>query len=133
MPRYPVLQPNGNLAIWSTIVDSLVAVDLTVQQAARELTCWHKGPNLTYCRAVANGSKPFEFWKSWDECLGLMIDREGESVPDIQYLISITPNMEGVRIYGKLIDAERVADEARFAWEDYIKDKEMAKQKEAAA
>lgn len=124
MPHYPVLQPNGNLAIWSTIIDSLVAVDLTVEQAARELASWHAGPNLTYCRAVANGSKPFGWWKSWVECLGWMIAREGESDPDIQYAVSITSasDMEGVHLYEVLIRAERAADDARFAWEDWRKE-----------
>jgi len=33
MPAYPVLQPDGQLAVWSTVVDNFIAFDLSVESA----------------------------------------------------------------------------------------------------
>lgn len=38
MPRCPVIQPNGKVAIWSTVVDDFVAIDCDVMEMVEELT-----------------------------------------------------------------------------------------------
>lgn len=67
MPRYPVLQPDGKLAVWSTIVDKFLGFDYTVQQAMEWLADRYENTPESFeyeCVSVAAGVVP-DFMQDW--------------------------------------------------------------------
>ena len=118
MPHYPVLQPNGKLAVWSTIVDCFTALDCSVDDAAAEIGRWHSGDVRGACVSVAAGLLPFDHWKDWDVCLGWVLVSVGENDESVKYALSITPDQTAARLYADLIRTERAADDLRFRWDD---------------
>ena len=95
MPHYPVLQPDGQLAIWSTIVDSFTCFNCTPIEAADELMAWHKDESaraLSLCERVAKGEIPFEHWRGWENRVTLAIVLHGKDDETVQYALEITPD-----------------------------------------
>ena len=95
MPHYPVLQPDGQLAIWSTIVDSFTCFNCTPIEAADELMAWHKDESaraLSLCERVAKGEIPFEHWRTWENRVTLAILQHGRDDETVQYALEITPD-----------------------------------------
>ena len=74
MPKYPVLQPDGKLAVWSTISDTFSYLDCTVDEAADGLLQWYTefvASNVTrpelydMVSRCAAGEMVYPFWRDW--------------------------------------------------------------------
>ena len=74
MPKYPVLQPDGKLAVWSTITDTFSYLDCTVDEAADGLLQWYTefvASNVTrpelydMVSRCAAGEMVYPFWRDW--------------------------------------------------------------------
>lgn len=128
MPSYPVLQPDGQLAVWSTIVDHFTAFDCTPEEAAYAIDWQWRTPNpmtIAYCAAVQRGEKPVDHWRDWDSRVGFAMLQHGENDKTVRQAIALTPDMTIARLYYELGKAETAADELRFQLEDAIKAKAL--------
>ena len=112
MPHYPIRQPDGLLGVWSTIVDCIVAFDCLPTEAADEISRWHRGDHLAICERVANGDKPFSHWNDWDDCVGEMLARYGETDDTVMQALERTPNRRISDLIHALWRAESRADDA---------------------
>ena len=124
MPSYPVLQPDGQLAVWSTIVDHFTAFDCTPAEAAEVIDRQWRTPTpmtIDYCAAVQRGEKPFDHWQDWNSRVGFAMLQHGENDETVQQAIALTPDMTIAKLYYELGKAETAADELRFQLEDAIK------------
>lgn len=69
MARHPVLQPDGKLAIYGTVVDNFVALDCTVDEAIASLVTWYGPEHVDDLERVvklcAAGQQVFEWWEDW--------------------------------------------------------------------
>ena len=69
MARHPVLQPDGKLAIYGTVVDNFVALDCTEDQAIAQLVTWYGPEHVADLERVvklcAAGQQVFEWWEDW--------------------------------------------------------------------
>jgi len=106
MPAYPVLQPDGQLAVWSTVVDNFIAFDLSVESATYVIGLRHSGNVKEICQRVANGEKPFDHWKDWFDCVGLMIGRYGEDDAEVQAALTRTPDRRIPDLIASIWNAE---------------------------
>lgn len=111
MPHYPVLQPDGLLAVWSTIVDHFTAFDCSPTEAAEEISRWHTGNVTAICKQVANGDKPFDHWKDWDDCVGEILARYGETDETVVMALERTLNRRISDLIAALWRAESRADD----------------------
>lgn len=96
MPHYPVLQPDGKFAIYSTIVDAFTVMDATAEQALEELTLWHRIPDeakeLDHLKRIAAGEVPkYAHWHSWDYCAAWIIFFHGRDDEQADYIRQRTP------------------------------------------
>ena len=99
MPHYPVRQPNGKLAIYSTIVNSFTMYDCEIVDAVNEIINWHKDtdPPTIYGKVadIAAGRDPKQvskWWGDWEQCLSVTAWRHGwedEVVVDLMNMTSI--------------------------------------------
>jgi len=124
MPGYPVLQPDGQLAVWSTIVDHFLAFDCAAEKAAQEIDWQLRQPNqrtIDICAAVQRGEKPFAHWQDWNSRVGFAMLQHGENDETVRQAIALTPDMTIAKLYYELGKAETAADELRFQLEDAIK------------
>ena len=88
MPHYPVLQPDGQWSVFSTIVDAFVVVDATLNEALDELENWHhfdRAEQMAHLDQIAAGSPPrYPHWKTWDAsaawCIFLRLGTIDEAV-----------------------------------------------------
>lgn len=90
MPRAIVKQPDGQYALWSTVVDNFVTVNATVEDlVAEELrhpraSLYHGGIQKLQedlCREVVNLADTGRAWKwapTWDEAVKIIRDLHGE-------------------------------------------------------
>lgn len=118
MPRYPVLQPDGKLAIWSTIVDHFLAFDCTQDEAVQELSQYHTGPIAETVRRTAAGEIPFEWCQDWADCVAEAHWRHGEENEAVQEAMTRTPDPMMRRYIGMCVatsKAEIAADDLRAA------------------
>lgn len=126
MPSYPVLQPNGQLAVWSTVVDHFMAFDCTPYEAAAQIEWSRHQPTeraIELCAAVQRGEKPYDHWQDWDSRVGSAMSQHGENDETVLQAIALTPDMTIARSYYELGKAESAADELRFQLEDALKAK----------
>lgn len=92
MPHYPVLQPDGKIAVWSTIVDSFTAFDCDQAEAVSELAQWHKGNLADVTARVANGEIPFDHWQDWADCAAWATFVHGADDATVQQAMERTPD-----------------------------------------
>lgn len=78
MPAFPVLQPDGKLAVFSTVVDSFVALDCSIEEATEEVSQRHSGDVETTVKDVAAGRIPYPHFMEWADCVAWAIVRYGE-------------------------------------------------------
>lgn len=124
MPSYPVLQPDGQLAVWSTIVNHFLAFDCTAEKAAQEIDWQLRQPNqrtIDICAAVQRGEKPFDHWGNWTTRVGWALHLHGEDDETVQEALKRTPDKTLIMLYRAVCETERAADDARFAYEDALK------------
>ena len=69
MPHYPVLQDNGLMAVWSTVVDTFTALNCSDAECAAEIAKWHTGPSAQYVANTRAGNL-YEFQDRWADRLG---------------------------------------------------------------
>ncbi len=74
MGRQIIRQPDGKFAIFCSIVDSLVAKDLTRRQVVERMDARAHAENVRFVRqtttALVEGGKPyFQFTMTWDEAV----------------------------------------------------------------
>jgi len=77
MPHYPVLQPDGQWAVFSTIVDAFTVFDATINEALDELEKWHKldrAEQVAHLERIAAGEQPrYPHWHDWDASAAWML------------------------------------------------------------
>lgn len=96
MPHYPVLQPDGQWAIYSTIVDAFTVMDATTEQALEELASWHRIPDeakeLDHLNRIASGEAPkYAHWHNWNYCAAWIIFFHGEHSEQRLFVEQRTP------------------------------------------
>jgi len=69
-----IRQPDGRFAVFSTVVDSLVATDMTRRQLVEQMDARSHRDNVMHVRWVtdllARGKKPFyQFTMTWEEAV----------------------------------------------------------------
>lgn len=118
MARQPVLQPNGKLAIYGTIVDNFVALDCTVDQAIESLVTWYGPESVQEIERVvklcAAGHQVFEWWHDWPERLAWAMYLHTKDDPMVRKAWYRTPNMITRRYIEQFVatcQAESRADE----------------------
>ncbi len=94
MARYAVLQPNGKLMVWSTIVDAPIAIDCTPEEATEVLLEDRRAEIASHVSAVQNGTNPTG-GKSWSDCLGRAGWVHGEGDESVLAMMRMTPNLAG--------------------------------------
>lgn len=114
MPHYPVLQPDGLLAVWSTIVDHFTAFDCSVEEATDKVSKWHTGDVLSVCQKVAAGEKPFDHFGDWDDCVGQAVARHGEENETVKMALERTTDRRIIDLIVAVWRAEKRADEAEY-------------------
>lgn len=95
MPTYPVLQPDGKIAIWSTVVDNFLGFDYTVDEATDELltrTSSSRGLVKGYTQDVAEGRIPLDWWSDWPERVGWALFQQGSSDEGVTEAMARTPD-----------------------------------------
>jgi hypothetical protein len=109
MPAFPVLQPDGRLAIYSTVVDHFTAFDCSVQEAVEEVSQRHRGDVETAVKEVAAGRIPYPHFETWVDCVAWAIFMHGE---DNETVLMAMDRSEKVQdeIYQK-VDAYRADDQ----------------------
>lgn len=116
MPHYPVLQPDGKLAVWSTIVDTFTAFDCTQADAVSILQQWHTG-NLSEATAkVANGEIPFEHWDDWAGCVAWAQFMHGADDATVKAALERTPDTMTCRYIEQFVatcQSEAIANDLR--------------------
>lgn len=123
MPQYPVLQPNGNIAIWSTVVDHFIALDCTPAEAVSVLSERYRNDSRLagFVDAVQRGQRPFDHWNDWIDCLAwvlVTVGMEDETVR-VAWELTTTPMVRRCAEQGAAtMRAEQRADEAAYAADD---------------
>lgn len=85
MARYPVLQPNGNYAVWSTIVDGYVAIECDREEATAAMREWYSTMPLAdfnykldeAFKRLADGHAAFDWASKWNNLLPWQAYRQG--------------------------------------------------------
>jgi hypothetical protein len=116
MPHYPVLQPDGLLAVWSTIVDNFVAFDCNQVEAVRELSQWHTGNLAEVTAKVVNGEIPFDHWNDWADCVAWAQFMHGVEDGTVKEAMQRTPDAMTRRYIEQFVatcKAESAADNLR--------------------
>lgn len=116
MPHYPVVQPDGKFAVYSTVVDAFSCFDMTAEEALDELLTWHRVKNydaeLDHLRRMAAGEPPkYPSWRGWDETAAWVIffhrgDKHSEQRNEIENRTPIE------RMAGILVDVQTYLDDA---------------------
>ena len=129
MPTYPVKQPDGQLAVWSTVVDHFLAFDCDVDGAAHIISMRHSGNVREVCEQVAAGEKPFDHFEDWEDLVGQALGRYGEEDQTVQWALERTPDRRYPDLYAALWRAEGRMQDAEYEAEKL--QKEMSRQREA--
>ena len=119
MPQYPVLQPDGKLAVWSTVVDHFIALDCTREEAVSVLDRRYSDHqrSVELVAKVAAGERPFERWDDWPDCVAWVVGRDGEEDADAKELLARTPDpmtRRYIEMRAALGKTEVRADEAQY-------------------
>ncbi len=116
MPSYPVKQPDGKLAIWSTIVDHFTAFDCDIDECARELSYRYRDPIdklRQWCAETLDGKVDY---RDWPDLLGMALARFGPTDETVKEAMDRTPD-ELTRRYAEKIQhiwrIERELDDMR--------------------
>ena len=84
MSNQIIRQPDGNYAIWSTVVDHFTAIDMTLDDivemwAAEERSRIAKKV-FEIVTQLENGGKPYhQFTRTWDDAIGFIKAVHGET------------------------------------------------------
>jgi len=119
MPRYPVLQPDGRIAVWSTIVDTFVGLDCSVDEATGIMMQWFDNEERANVHGIvtrcAAGEKVFDWWDDWAKCLAWATYLHGVEDDTIKWATERTPDAMTRRYIEQFVrtcKAESRADEA---------------------
>lgn len=109
MPQYPVLQPDGQYAIWSTVSDDFIFLGLTAAQCESELARRYPNMESSAIDEVIHGVTYGEEsdYMRWPECLAWATYRHGENDADVVLAHSITPDDIKKRAMDILADIKR--------------------------
>jgi len=120
MPRYPVLQPDGKLAVWSTIVDTFVAIDCASDEAAAVLQHWYDNESRSELQEIVNrcakGEQVYDWWWDWPKCVAWATFLHGESDGTVKLAMERTPDAmtrRYIKQYVMTCKAESNGDEFR--------------------
>lgn len=96
MPQFPVLQPDGKLAVWSTIVDHFIALDCTEQDAVKVLSRRYSDTasvrdGVARC---ARGELVNPWWMRWDRCVVWAIVQHGLDDETVHKALKLTPEAD---------------------------------------
>ena len=95
MAIYPVRQPNGNLAIWSMVVEQFTAFDLTIAAAAASIKERHSSQMddiRAFCTNVQKGKIPYPWMMTWDEALAKALHQYGKDDEEVKKALDLTPD-----------------------------------------
>lgn len=119
MPSYPVRQPDGQLAIWSTIVDHFTAFDCDIAECVEELAMRYRTSHAKleqWCVDVQNGKIEYDYMRDWPDLLGVALARFGDDDETVKEAMERTPD-ELTRRYAKQVQhiwsIERRLDDMR--------------------
>lgn len=122
MSQYPVLQPNGKLAVWSTIVDHFIALDCTPDETVEVLA--HRYPDRAKVAervaAVQRGEKVHDHWDDWPDCVAWAMNLHGPDDETVKDAMALTPDPMTRRYIDQVVatcKVERIADDARYELE----------------
>lgn len=91
MPRYPVLQPNGKFAVWSTIVDHFIMLDCSKDEAIRFVEKCGNYSNLPkFIDEVEQGKLPLHWWHDWPDLVADALGRHGEEDETVKEALALT-------------------------------------------
>ena len=119
MPHYAVLQPDGRMAVFSTIVDAITRYNLSDEQAIAEIERWHTGDVASHVADTRAGNLlPHQM--DWTEALTWHLHRHNLDDPDLRStaLIAMTPTDQRAAIAYQL---HRMANDLiaqNEAWHD---------------
>lgn len=91
MPKQIVVQPNGMLALWSTVVDDFVCFDATEEEIADELSdglirIWRQRVKDVLAE-LRKGGKPYrDFTRSFDECVSTIREIHGGDTESLRMM-----------------------------------------------
>lgn len=113
MPQYPVLQPDGNYAIWSTVVDHFVWMGLTEPQCQAELQRRYPSVESSaidkVIHEVTYGDSDF---MRWPRCLAWATYHHGENDAGVTLAYGITPEDMKAHVMDILADIRREGEPA---------------------
>ena len=135
MPSYPVLQPDGKIAIWSTVVDHFTYFDCDQADAVSILAeRYRDGDKVAeYVAQVAAGTIPLDWWQDWPGCLAWATFMHGEEDETVKEAIERTPDAMTRRYIAQCVrtcQADGRTEDARDALAEATK---RAEQAEASA
>lgn len=117
MPSYPVLQPNGQFAIWSTVVDDFTALNLSKAEAMQFLEERHNYSDLPrFMAELAQGALPLAWWDDWPDLVADALWRYGADNATVKEALELTPDplmRRYIQASAALSKAEITADELR--------------------
>ncbi len=138
MPSYPVLQPDGQLAIWSTVVDNFTYFDCDRENAVAILAeRYRDGEKVAeHVAQVAAGTIPLNWWRDWPDLVAwatFMHDEEDETVKEAMKLTPDTMTRRYIAQVVKTCQADGRTDDARHELAIMTKRAEEAEFKLVAA
>lgn len=90
MPSAPVLQPDGRMAVWSSIVDDFTFLNMTAPELAVELAdSFQKYQPDEFVQALRNIHEHGRAWKwapTWKEAMKTIRDLHGAETARERYL-----------------------------------------------
>lgn len=84
MPHAIVLQPNGKYAIWSSVVDDFIYLDLTKDEIYAVTESHLKPMTETELRNIDAIGRGWDWSPTWNEALGIVRDNEKDTVKEIE-------------------------------------------------
>lgn len=98
MPHYPVRQPDGKLAVYSTIVDSFTMFDCDTEEAVNEILNWHMDTNppslygkVCDIKAGLDPKSVYKCWNDWEYCLAWSAYIYGYDSDGVVLFMNMTP------------------------------------------
>ena len=90
MGRQIVKQPDGKYAVWSSVVDDFILVNVEVCEIIEEFAEWERQKLIERINSIVDalerGDKPYQFTQSYDECVALIREHHGDDAESLRLL-----------------------------------------------
>jgi len=87
-----IIQPNGEYAVWSTIVDDFIYIDISSKEELIEVFLHREKQTITrkvnaIVKTLKEGGKPYyQFTRTFDECITTIKDLHGKNAESLRLL-----------------------------------------------